>query len=64
MSVNKNDSGYHKRACWFKVLLDRQSLSNCVTADEDRGYAIIHKKDKTGIIIKKIFGKIEIVEEK
>lgn len=71
MSVKKNDSGYHKRAHSFKVLLDGKYLQDCFTADEDKGYVLINKRDKNGqlllnkdkteLITEKIFGKIEIM---
>ena len=71
MSVKKNDSGYHKRAYNFKVLLDGHDLQDCFTADEDMGYALIHKRDENGqmvlneykdeVVTEKVFGKVEIV---
>ena len=71
MSVHKNDPGYHPRAHFYSVLLDGKDLPMCITADEDRGYAVVHKIDSEGnaflnetkdaTVKEKVFGKIEIV---
>ena len=74
MSVHKNDPGYHPRAQFYDVLLNGKDLPKCITADEDRGYALVHKTDPEGNVIlneskdatvkEKVFGKVEIVRGK
>ncbi len=70
MSIHKDDAGYHKRSMRYKILFNGIELLNCFTADEDRGYALVHKtdengnillnKDRTEILTEKRYGKVDI----
>ena len=70
LSVRKNDFGYHKMAYLYQPYLDGKSISNCFTADEDRGVVWVHKTDKDGDVIlnlertcileEQLFGNVEL----
>jgi len=71
LSVLHGDPGYHRRANMSQPYLDGHPVDLCITADEDRGFVVVHKKgsdgrpmlndSKTGTVKEKKFGKVEIV---
>jgi hypothetical protein len=40
LSYDRKDPGYHEGAMFCEVYLDGERLTNCITADEERGEAI------------------------
>jgi len=64
LSVRKNDPGYHSRAWGVVVYLNGQKISNCVTADEEKGEVFLLKKDSDGAYMKNRAGDDVKIERK
>lgn len=70
LSVDKSDAGYHDAAsiCSARVLFNGEPLRDCVTADEDKGEAVIlvrnerdHIRTKDGEAMRvTVCGRVEI----
>lgn len=48
LSAAENDKGYHPQAYLCTVYLDGQKLSNCITADEEKGECVCHIVGESG----------------
>jgi hypothetical protein len=53
LSVDRNDPGY---AVWasgplVRVLLNNHVLSDCITADEELGLAVVMRRDDAGALV-------------
>lgn len=48
VSVLKGDPSYTADAYWYEAYLDGEKLSHCVTADEERGEAVVQVLDGQG----------------
>ncbi len=66
VSVDKNDPGFIKDGYRYAIYLDGIYLSNCITADEEEGWALVFTDHTpTGFNKEEVHGKIEIkLEEK
>lgn len=67
LSVDKEDPGYRVDAVFHEAYLDGVKLNYCVTADEERGEAIVCKvrdgrlhTDGDSVLREMVYGKIEI----
>ena len=68
VSTLRYDSGYTDKSWQYEVTLDGSKIDNCVTADEEKGYAEIYYLDSLGNMIldgdeiktKKVCGEIKI----
>lgn len=52
VSTLKDDPGYRRDACRFKVFLDGCFLEDCHTADEELGKAAVYAYDSNGDLIR------------
>ena len=69
ISVDKHDPGYNPTVFGSEVFLNGEILNNCITADDEKGIAIVYETDNAGnhvledysIKTKELCGKISIV---
>jgi len=60
-SVDPADKGYKKDHYNYEVYLDGILLPNCITADEEEGWALVYGEAMpAGFHKEEVFGKIEI----
>lgn len=57
LSVIKEDSGYSPLAHLFAVACNDELVAACITADEEKGYAIQYQLDAEGQPMKTLDGK-------
>lgn len=65
-SVLKNDPAYDPLAGEFMVLLDGMPLNDCVTADEERGEALVYVRPRAPFTrwgVQWLVGKVEILKQ-
>lgn len=48
LSVQKGDPGYSPFAVGAEVFCNGEKLQLCITADEERGYALVYSPDEEG----------------
>lgn len=69
MSVITSDPGYSPNAFMYDVMLNGSRITDCVTADVDRGYVVCFARDESDnllisgdqLLYEQFFGSVQII---
>jgi len=71
MSVRPSDEGFKNLKHDAVVMFNGKEINHCVTADEEKGYVLVHQLDEAGkpflnpdgddILMCEMWGKVELI---